>query len=85
MTDPRIMVSHEGFSAISDIDADWKSINLSIKPTKLRSDHDDDYRVRVRVDLATIKHNTRLTSIISEYQLYAITRLCYDMAKRYSM
>jgi hypothetical protein len=83
MTDPRIMVSHEGFRAIQDIDADWKTIDLVIKPQKLRPDHDGDYAVRLRVDLATIKHNTRLTSIISDYQLYAVTKLCYDLARRY--
>lgn len=84
MTDPRIMVSHDGFRAIQDIDADWKYIDLDVKPQKLWSDHDGDYRVRVHVDLATIKHNTRLRSIISEYQLYAIANMCYDMARKYN-
>lgn len=83
MTDPRIMVSHEWFRAIQDIDAEWKSIDLSIKPSKIWSDSLDDYRVRVRADLATIKHNTRLTTIIIEYQLYTITKLCYEFARRY--
>ncbi len=83
MTDPRIVISHDGFRAIRDIGADWKSINLTIKPSKIWSDTHHDYLIRVRADLATIKHNERLTNVISEYQLYAIARFCYDAARRF--
>jgi hypothetical protein len=83
MTDPRIMISHEGFRAIRDIDADWKKVDLQIDASRLRKDEQLDYHVHILCDIATIKHNTRLTDVISEYQLYALTRLCYDIARLY--